>query len=289
MRMPLESGQYSRNQDSLCLPHPRLAELSFSCGTSKVTALSDEELYRATGTRIAFTARTGGSSAKPFESLNLSLNVQDDIGSVMRNRSLVLEAFGARLSAESLVVPNQVHGDIVLALDNDVEGVRSAAEVGADGIVCARDEVPVLLCFADCVPVISVAPNGMFSIVHAGWRGSLASIPEIGLRRLSEVSGYDACDCNSYIGPHIGACCYEVGGELLRRFIDEFGSGCDAGEGRLDLSYAVVASLLRAGGDLARIEDCAQCTSCNTQRYFSHRAEQGETGRHGAFAYKEAQ
>ena len=124
-------------------------------------------------------------------------------------------------------------------------------------------------------------------MLHAGWRGAIADIAGIGLRKLAEQASCSPADCNCYIGPHIGGCCYEVSRELLDRFVDEYGPDCDAGSRRLDLSAAVSASLVRAGADAARIADARLCTQCNTVLLYSYRAEDGVTGRHGAFAYRE--
>ena len=48
-------------------------------------------------------------------------------------------------------------------------------KAGADAVVCTVPGVPVLLCFADCVPVVVVCSGG-FAVVHSGWRGTYAEI-----------------------------------------------------------------------------------------------------------------
>lgn len=281
--MPQED---THENEELCLPLPRLAESSFSSPTVTITALTDEALHERTGTRIAFTNRLGGTSPAPYRALNLSSNVGDIAAAVDTNRQMLLEATGAELMIDNLIVPKQVHGSDVLVFD-DVSSTRAAAEAGADGIVCTQQDIPVLLCFADCTPVISVAPNGAFSVVHAGWRGAYAGIPGIGLKTLCEQAKCNPSDCNTYIGPHIGACCYEVGEDLLAKFVDRFGPECAEKDSHLNLSAAVIVSLLRAGAVPERIIDSGVCTSCNVDRYYSYRAEGGTTGRHGALAFRE--
>ena len=49
----------------------------------------------ASGVGAAVTARAGGVSSGPYESLNLSLSVGDDPGCVLENRHRLAAAFGA--------------------------------------------------------------------------------------------------------------------------------------------------------------------------------------------------
>ena len=82
---------------------------------------------------------------------------------------------GATECEHNLLVPNQVHGDHIVTVTSngadDLEAVREQIAEGCDAIVCTAHDVPVLLCFADCVPVVLVAPGG-FAVVHSGWKGT---------------------------------------------------------------------------------------------------------------------
>lgn len=269
----------------------------------------------ACGVRFGFISRLGGVSSSPYASLNLSDATGDDLSCVRRNRMLALEAIGAGDDAASLIVPKQVHGDDIVVVGGsggeDVARARNRAESGADAVVCTHAGVPVMLCFADCVPVILVAPSGGFAVVHSGWRGALAGIAGKALGVLARESGSAASECFAFIGAHIRSCCFEVSVDVAERFVSRWGSAClaageedsldgDGGvegsgsrtgdEGReggvhLALEAVVRASLAEAGADPSRIASCGVCTSCNTDTWFSHRAEHGLTGRHGALAY----
>lgn len=279
------SAHHVEASDNLRLPLPRLAEISFGPKEEGIVALTDEDLLEACGTRIAFTQRSGGMSEAPYASLNLSLAVGDEPDKVHSNRTAICSVFGCDVETKSLIIPNQVHGDAILEVDS-VEHAQEEALEGADGIVCTRCDVPVLLCFADCVPVILVALNGAFAVLHSGWRGTIASIAGKGLEMLARGASCAPREVNCYIGPHIGACCYEVSDELIERFVAEFGPACDAGDNHLDLTAAVTESLLRAGASEERIVAAQDCTSCRHDLYYSYRAEHGVTGRHGAFAIR---
>ena len=106
--------------------------------------------------RFAFTERAGGVSEDAYSSLNLGSHVGDDPFAVQENRRRALEAMGAAECEHNLLVPNQAHGDHIVAVTSngadDLEDVREQIAEGCDAIVCTAHNVPVLLCFADCVP-----------------------------------------------------------------------------------------------------------------------------------------
>jgi copper oxidase (laccase) domain-containing protein len=85
------------------------------------------------------------------------------------------------------------------------------------------------------------------------------------------------------IGPGIGACCYEVGGEVLEEF-SGLGPGIARG-GMLDLAAVARRQLGRAG--VARVESAGLCTSCEAELFFSHRRDRGRTGRQAGLVWIE--
>jgi hypothetical protein len=80
------------------------------------------------------------------------------------------------------------------------------------------------------------------------------------------------------IGPGIGPCCYEVGEEVAAPFRRAFGMGLYR-DGKLDL-WGAAERALRAAG-VARVDRVDLCTACNPDRFFSHRRDDGLTGRQG--------
>ena len=234
-----------------------------------------------------------------YASLNLADHVGDNPEHVAENRRILLDALDIPECAEHLVNPVQVHGDTVAFFTTeagkehmqdavellDAHGVllftehRTSPELECDAVVCSVSGVPVMLCYADCVPIIIVAPDGCFAVVHSGWKGTLKSIAEKAVNALSVASECPVSSFNAYIGPHIGACCYEVSDEILDAFVAEFGEGCDAFGNHLDLEYAVVAALRSAGIESERIASSGICTSCSSDRFYSYRAAGGTTGR----------
>ena len=251
----------------------------------KVTLLADGDVPG--GVTFAFTERTGGASRGAFASLNLGDSCGDDAATVAENRKRSLAAIGAEGWAASLVAPHQVHGDHVVhvtsAEPKALLACVSEAREGADAVVCTVPRVPVLLCFADCVPVVICAPGG-FAVAHSGWRGTIARISGKAARSLAEEAGCATAELSAYVGPHIGGADYEVSADLLARFVAEFGPGVDAGQRHLDLGRAVCDALVDAGVPRTAIATCGDSTVSNVGRFFSYRAEAGHCGRHGALA-----
>lgn len=250
-----------------------------------VTLLTDES--RPGGVTLAFTERTGGVSSAPYSSLNLGALCGDDPSRVTENRRRALAALGAEDLLANLVSPRQVHGDHVVAVRSAdpaaLAASRAEAEAGADAVVCAVPDVPVLLCFADCVPVVLVAP-GAFAVAHSGWRGTIARIAAKTVRALCDEAGCEPRDLLAYVGPHIGAADYEVSDELAARFVAEFGPAVVPEPRHLDLAAAVVSALAEVGVAEKNVAVCDLSTASATDRFFSYRAEAGMTGRHGALA-----
>lgn len=281
---------------TLVLPDPELTKGRFA----SISAYTDEALFAATGVRIAFTTRAGGVSEGAYASLNLGSHVNDNLASVQENRRRVLEAFGCEDA--QLVVPNQVHGSVVLDVgcsdalgapmaQDAVESVRAQAKEGADGLMVSAPSVAALLCYADCVPVIVVSPTGRFSVVHAGWRGVDNLISVQAVRKMAKadasVLGEGAARFyNVYLGPHIGPECFETGADVHRRFVAQFGEACVYDATHIDLAEALRIQLEKAGVQRQRICDLAACTVCRNDEFFSYRGQGGTCGRHGAFAVK---
>lgn len=248
---------------------------------------TDPALRERSGIVVAFSERTGGTSEPPYASLDLAAHTGDDAGAVNGNRALFLSALGLGDFAERLTCAEQVHGSVVIEVDGDLagSGARAGERLpvgGADALLTREAGVPLMLFFADCVPVVLVSESARaVAVVHAGWKGALAGIAGAAARQLASACG-DPGDLVAYVGPHIGSCCYEVSPEIVSQFADRFATISRASS-RLDLAAAVAEDLNRAGVPGKRQCHLGICTAHNTDRFYSYRAE-GRTGRHAAFA-----
>ena len=208
----------------------------------------EADLGRATA---AFSTRLGGVSEPPFDRLNLGVLTDDEDASVVENRRRLAGALD--LATGRIPIGLQVHG-AELAIHAGPQRPSPFAEPGGeipevDGHVVTAPGLAPLVFTADCLPVALAGPGGA-AMLHCGWRGLAAGIVAAGAEA---VGATDAA-----IGPGIGLCCYEVGGEVLDAFAD-LGDGIAAGR-RLDL-VEVATRLLRATG-VERVEAAGLCTSC---------------------------
>lgn len=249
---------------------------------------TDPGLFERSGIRIAFTERTGGVSAGPYGSLNLASHVGDAAEAVDVNRDRLFDALGCSALRSRLITAEQVHGvDVRVMRDSDA-GHGAYAEHGAapipatDGLVTTAHNLPLLMLYADCVPVILVAeePVPAVAVVHAGWRGAYGLIVERGVERLTQSAGTDPTRVAAYIGAHIGSCCYSVDATTMSQFANRFDT-ITAVDARLDLRAVVAESLKRAGVRDEAVIGVDACTFDQSDRFFSYRARQ-RTGRHGA-------
>ncbi len=250
----------------------------------------DSDLRTRSGIVVAFSERQGGVSKAPFGTLNLAGHVGDDPGAVDENRTRLMETLDLGDLRDRLVTAEQVHGTFVTEVTSVDVGAGAWAASGlpqvsaTDGLLTTVVGMPLLMSYADCVPVILVVerPIRTVAVIHAGWRGALQGIAGSAARRVAIRAGTGTEAVLAYIGAHIGVCCYDVDEALVSQFCNRFGTIC-AVDGRLDLSVAITESLSRAGVQSDSIATLDTCTRDRTDHFFSYRARQ-VTGRHGALA-----
>ncbi len=224
------------------------------------------------GARVLFTTRRGGFSSGAYESLNLGRLTDDDPAAVARNRESLRRARRIRF-----VYGRQVHGTRVLVVDAATEAGTMPEE--ADGQATARAGVAPMVLTADCLP-IAIAGRDAVAMVHAGWRGLAGGVIAEGVRAVRAL-GTDGA-LAAAIGPGAGPCCYEVGDDVRAAFAGE-GDGVHSGR-NLDLKAIARRQLEREG--VERIHDVGLCTICSDPSlFFSHRRENGVTGRQAGIAW----
>lgn len=256
-----------------------------------------------------FSTRPGGASTVyGGRSLNLGFTAHDTRRAVENNRAAFLRALGARNGKGQLwplVTLRQIHSDLI-------HHVSSAPEhpLVGDGLITATPGLVLAVQTADCLPVILVdAKRGAVGVFHAGWRGTVKRIVEKGVGEMRRWFGTSPRDLRAAIGPGVHACCYKVGDEVRVKFESQFDYAGELfhevkesdpvrekypllfltarapGHSELptslflDLVEANRRQLLAAGVPAKQIAASELCTSCRTDLLFSHRAENGKTGR----------
>jgi YfiH family protein len=224
---------------------------------------------------VAFSTRQGGVSSGPYESLNLGILTEDDPQKVAENRARLAAALA--IDRERVAMGWQVHGDEILEWNAPPEN-GGFAHIGADlprvdGHTTTLSGVPLLVLVADCLP-LGLVSNERVTMLHCGWRGLAAGIVERALEQFEDPP-------HAVLGPAIGPCCYEVGEEVLSEFEDLPG----VANGRMLSLHLVAQSKLLAGG-VTRFESFPYCTRCESERFFSHRRDNGVTGRQAGLVWR---
>jgi polyphenol oxidase len=226
---------------------------------------------RLPGATVTFTTRRGGMSEGPYESLNLGILTDDDPDRVLENRRIAAGMAG--VDNERIAMGWQVHGTDIrdwTGMNPDpgyarpVSGGRDLERL--DGHITRDEGQGLLVLVADCFPV-ALSDGEQVAMLHCGWRPLAGGILEKALERFERTPA-------AAVGPGIGGCCYEVGEDVLEAFADVEG----AASGRMLDLRTVISSRLAAGGVTDAQHD-DHCTSCEPDLYFSHRRDDGVTGR----------
>jgi YfiH family protein len=235
----------------------------------------------------AFTTRHGGSSTEFLSSFNLGRHIDDEAArnDAMRNREQLCRSLG--VNHARLTVPGQVHSATVHVV-RDHNTPANLKEV--DAVTTNLKNCPLLLHFADCVPIILFDPvAGSIAVVHAGWRGTAACIVKNAVREMRENFGARPRDIIAAVGPAIGSCCYPTGDDAAEKLSKTVQSAVGlverptAGDQmRADLKALNAMQLYEAGVESVDVTDL--CTACRPDIFYSHRQSGGKTGRQGALA-----
>lgn len=136
---------------------------------------------------------------------------------------------------------------------------------------------------ADCVPILLAGPAGVAAI-HAGWRGIVGGVIPATLETLKGRPG----EWTAWIGPAIGACCYEVGEDVAERVVAASGPEVaipgPLGKPHLDLPGAARMQLAAAG--IENVIVLVRCTRCDEEKLWSYRREGRAAGRNMGFIWR---
>jgi polyphenol oxidase len=231
----------------------------------------------------AFSTRMGGVSPMPHDALNLAGFNEDTAENIYENRRRFLKLFDGDWMLTGCW---QMHSaDIRTVRDSD-DASRDTEH--CDALVTNTKGILLGVKTADCVPIILCdSRTGTCASVHAGWRGTLASILPRALDRMATEYGTRSEDVRAAIGPAALGCCYEVGSEVIDAFRKSFPDSehlmkaTRDGHALIDLQKANREQLTNAGVAPERIHTAPLCTMCRTDLFFSYRREKSQYGRTG--------
>lgn len=223
--------------------------------------------------------RLGGISHPPYHWLNVGSSVGDDQEAVDTNHDLICRALGIRRA--DIATAYQVHSANVAVVGPKDRG-RVALQT--DALVTNTPGVFLMLRFADCVPILFYDPvQRAVGLAHAGWKGTLGRAVQKTVEAMVEVYGSRPADLIACIGPSIGPCCYQIGGDVAELVNKVFPSQpqllCRQGDGSCHFDLWEANRLQLAAMGVHQVEVSGLCTACHNDEFFSHRADNGLTGR----------
>lgn len=234
--------------------------------------------------RHAVFSRQGGVSLAPFASLNLSVSVADEKARVYANRRRAYGLFGR--DTDSVVHAHLVHRNQVAQVTQANNGTWLAH---CDGIVTNESGCALTMNYADCTPIFLYDPvQQAIGLGHAGWKGSVVDLPGAMVRKMESAFGSNPADLVACIGPCISWENYEVDEPLVSEVQAGF-ANWEAllqkpgknGNGRFHYNLPRANQMRLEQAGVTQIELSGICTASSTDFFFSHRAENGKTGRFG--------
>lgn len=157
----------------------------------------------------------------------------------------------------------------------------------ADVIVSDDPAVAIGVRVADCAPILLADHRlGVVAAAHAGWRGTVQRAARAAVEAMTREFGSVPADLVAAIGPCLGACCGEVGEEVVRAFEEAghrnverwFGVG-PTPRPYLDLARANVDQLVESGIAPEHVHVAGLCTKTHSRVLHSYRAQAGAAGR----------
>ena len=234
-----------------------------------------------------FTTKFGGVSTGHLASLNLGFNRGDQRENVLKNYQILADHFG--VPREHMTMTKQIHGDTVRVVDETTMGMGLGQPMSweTDAIVTNLPNVPLCGYYADCVVTLLHDPvSRSIGVCHSGWRGTANGILAKTVQAMQDNYGAKPEHIQAVIGPSIRQCCFETDADVPEAMRDAFGDEAETfiekrgGKYHLDLKGINALALRRAG--VSHIEISDACTYCQSSRFWSHRATNGQRGSQGA-------
>ena len=223
--------------------------------------------------------RLGGISRSPYHWLNVGKSVGDDQKAVDANHDLICRTLG--IHRGDIATAYQVHSANVAVVGPDD---RDRVALQTDALVTNSPGVFLMLRFADCVPIAFYDPvQRAIGLAHAGWKGTLGKAAQKTVEAMMKACGSRPADLIACIGPSIGPCCYQVGGNVVKSVNEVFPQQPQLlhqqGDGSRHFDLWEANRLQLAALGVHQIEVSGLCTACHNDEFFSHRADNGRTGR----------
>jgi YfiH family protein len=246
-------------------------------------ALRSQLLDALPGIRHGFFTRDGGVSTGVYASLNGGTGSDDDPALISENRARMAAALGCE--PHNFLTAYQIHSPNVVVADTPWTHEQRPK---ADAIVTRIPGLAIGVSTADCGPILFAdARARVIGAAHSGWRGALTGVIEATVAAMEQL-GAQRASISAAIGPMIRQKNYEVGDELVAKFVEAdslskkfFAPAARSGHAMFDLAGYVGYRLKQAG---VAYDDLAVCTYEEPERFFSYRRmthlKEADYGRH---------
>ena len=235
-----------------------------------------------------FSTKNGGVSSGSYKTLNTGFHVGDKAEDVQENRRILADKLSFPLN--HWVGAEQTHEtniQQVTTLDYGKGATDYPSSFKAtDGFYTKDKNVLLTLCYADCVPLYFMAPaHGIVGVAHAGWKGTVHGIAQKMVEAWKR-EGVKPSEIFAVIGPSICPECYVVDDkviDLVRNLLEEYDEKpynlISEGQYQLDLKRLNAMIMEKSGIPKEQVAVSSYCTSCHEELFFSHRRDNGKTGR----------
>ena len=206
------------------------------------------------------------------DSGNLAFHVNDNKLHVIKNHELLAKELS--YDKNLLIHMKQIHSDIVHVV-NDNDNFDNPPE--CDALITNKKNIPLMVMVADCSPILFYDnKQKVIAVAHAGRQGAFKNIVKNVIDAFVTEFKSDIEDIHVSVGASIGSCCYEVGSEIYEEAKEldlEYAMQQRDGSFYLDVSKIIETQLLTCRIKKENIDMSKECTRCNSDKYFSYRAE----------------
>lgn len=218
------------------------------------------------GVNHLFTTKIGDCTGKPLDIVSKILEIPQS----------------------QIAVSSQVHKTSIAIVEDVEEYNKKDKSTGIDGLITNKNGIALVTYYADCVPLYFLDRlNRVVGLAHAGWRGTVENIGSKMVHKMVEAYKSNPGNIIVGIGPSIGPCCYEIGNEVYKIFKQKFNFAeqifiLKNDKIYLDLWKANRLMLIDSGILDINISVSKLCTSCNIDKFYSYRKEEGTKRRMAA-------
>lgn len=225
---------------------------------------------------------------KKFKNINLvvtTANTEFGIHPKLENYGENIKFIKEKFNLLKIFTASQTHSDIVHICGYDfLNGIEG------DALITKEKKCAVGVFTADCVPIFLFDVNRqVVGIVHSGWKGVYKEIVINTIDKFVEKFNSDLKNIFIYIAPHNMKCCYNIGEDLKKLFLehDRFKNNSLIFNGdNLNMLECIKASVIYRGIPIQNIISSNYCTYCSEDvKFYSYRKDKLSLNRLFSFIF----